>query len=65
MITVSAILTIIAIVVVLFILFKLLGLVTAALGIPAPWGQIIFWVVALIVVIWALGALGITQPIVK
>jgi hypothetical protein len=65
MITVSTILTILAIVLVLFILFKLLGLITNALGIPAPWGQIIYWVIVLIVVIWALGALGIMQPIVR
>lgn len=65
MITVSTILMIVAIVIILAILFKLLGLITAALGIPAPWGQIIYWVIVLIVVIWALGALGIMQPIVK
>ena len=65
MITVSTILSILAIVLVLFILFKLLGLITAALGIPAPWGAIIYWVIVLIVVIWALGALGIMQPIIR
>ena len=65
MITISFILTIIAIVFVLFVLFKLLGLITQALGIPPLWGQIIYWVIVLIVVIWALGFLGITQPIVR
>lgn len=65
MITISMILTIIAIVIVLAILFKLLGLITAALGVPAPWGQIAYWVVVLIVVVWALGFLGIMQPIVS
>lgn len=65
MLTVSFILTVLAIVLVLFILFKLLNLITAALNIPAPWGQIIYWVVVLIVIIWALGYLGIMQPIIK
>ena len=65
MITVSFILTIIAIAFVLYILFKLLGLITKAFGIPEPWGQIIYWVIVLVVVIWALGFLGITQPIVR
>jgi hypothetical protein len=65
MITVSMILTIIAIVLILFILFKLLGLISSALGIPSPWAQIIYWVIVLIVVLWALGALGIMQPIIR
>jgi len=64
-ITISMILTILAIVLILFILFKLLNLITAALNIPAPWGTIIYWVIVLIVVIWALGFLGIMQPIIK
>ena len=64
MILLSAIFTIVAIVIVLAILFKLLGLLTTTLGVPAPWGQIIYWLVVLIVVIWALGYLGIMQPIV-
>lgn len=64
MITVSTILTILAVVLVLFILFRLLGLITTALHIPAPWGMIIYWVIVLLVVIWALGMLGIMQPIV-
>lgn len=65
MITVSFILTILAIVLVLYILFRLFNLVIAALNIPAPWGQIAYWVLVLIVVVWALGALGIMQPIVR
>ena len=65
MITISTILSILAIVLVLWILFKLLNLVTAAAGVPAPWGTIIYWVIVLIVVIWALGWLGIMQPIIK
>lgn len=65
MITVSTILTILAIVLVLVILFKLLNLITNALHIPAPWGQIIYWVIVLLVVIWALGFLGIMQPIIQ
>jgi hypothetical protein len=65
MITVSFILTILAIVLVLFILFKLLGLITAALNISAPWGQIIYWCIVLIVVVYFLGFLGIMQPIIR
>ena len=65
MITISFILTIIAIVLILYILFRLLNLITGALNIPAPWGQIIYWVIVLIVCIWALGFLGITQPLIK
>jgi uncharacterized membrane protein YuzA (DUF378 family) len=65
MISISMILSVIAIAVVLFILFKLLNLISAALGIPSPWAQIIYWVIVLVVVVWALGALGIVQPIVK
>ena len=65
MITVNTILVIVAIVIVLVILFKLLGLIEAALKIPAPWTQIIFWVLVLIIVVWALGFLGIMQPIVR
>jgi hypothetical protein len=65
MITVGTILTILAIVVVLVILFKLLGLISEALKIPSPWSQIIYWVIVLIVVLWALGFLGIMQPIIR
>lgn len=65
MITLATIFTIIAIVIVLAILFKLLSLITTTLGIPAPWGQIIYWCVVLVVVLWALGFLGIMQPIIK
>ena len=65
MITISAILTVIGIVIVLAVLFKLLGLITKALGVPDPWGQIAYWVVVLIVVVWALGFLGVMQPIVR
>ena len=54
-----------AIVIILAILFKLLGLITNAVGIPSPWGQIIYWIIVLIVVIWALGALGIMQPVIR
>jgi membrane protease YdiL (CAAX protease family) len=65
MITVGTILTIVLIVIVLVILFKLLNLISSALNIPAPWAQIIYWILVLIVVIWAFGFFGITQPIVK
>jgi hypothetical protein len=65
MITVATVLMIIAIVIVLFILFKLLGLIEAAVGIPAPWVQIIYWVLVLLIVLWALSALGIMQPIIR
>ena len=65
MITISAILTIVLIVIVLAILFKFLGLISGALGIPAPWAQIIYWIIVLIVVIWAFGFFGVTQPIVR
>lgn len=65
MITVGTILMIIAIAIILYILFRLLGLIEQALGIPAPWTQIIYWVIVLIVVVWALGAMGITQPIIR
>lgn len=65
MITVSFILTVIAIILVLWILSRLYGAVAAAVNIPAPWGAVIYWVVVLVVVVWALGYLGIMQPIVK
>lgn len=65
MITISTILTIIAIVIVLAILFKLFQLAAAALGIPDTWRQIAYWVLVLIVVVWALSYLGIMQPIIK
>lgn len=65
MLSISMILTIIAIVIILVILFKLLGLISAALKIPAPWAQIIYWVIVLIACLWAFSALGITQPILK
>lgn len=65
MITIPMILTIILIVIVLVILFKLLGLISSALNVPAPWAQIIYWVLVLIVVIWAFGFFGITQPLVR
>ena len=65
MISIAMILTVVAVVVVLVILFKLLGLITAALGIPSPWGQIIYWVLVLIAVIWLFGVLGIMQPLVR
>jgi len=65
MITISTILTIILIVIVLIILFKLYKLIAAALHIPEPWGQILYWVLVLIVVIWAFGFFGIMQPIVR
>jgi hypothetical protein len=65
MITVSFILTVIAIVIILIVLFKLLGLISQALHIPAPWAQIIYWVIVLIVIIWLLGFFGIMQPIIR
>lgn len=36
-------------VVVVAILFKIFNLVMAALEVPAPWGQILYWVVVLII----------------
>lgn len=65
MITIGTILTILAIILVLFILFKIYQAVAPALHIPDPWGNVIYWVIVLIVVVWALGYLGIMQPIVK
>lgn len=65
MITISSILTLILIAIVLVILFKLYKLIAAAVGIPEPWGQIIYWILVLLVVIWAFGFFGITQPIIR
>jgi len=65
MITVSMILTILAMIVVLVILFKLFRLAMAALKISSPWAEIGFWVLVLIVVVWAFGFLGIMQPIIR
>ena len=65
MITISTILTIFLIVIVLVILFRLLNLIAGALSLPPVWMQIIYWVLVLIVVIWAFGLFGITQPLVK
>jgi hypothetical protein len=65
MITVSAILGIVLVAIVLVILFKILGLVSAKLGIDQTWITIIYLVVVLLVVIWAFGMFGITQPIIR
>ena len=65
MLSITMILTVIAVVVVLVILFKLLGLITAALGIFEKWGQIIYWVLVLIAVVWLFGVLGIMQPLIR
>ena len=65
MITFGTVLTVIAVVIVLVILFKLLRLITAALGISEPWGQISYWAIVLFVVIWLVGFLGIAQPIIR
>lgn len=65
MITITGILTIILVVIVLVILFKILGLLSAKLGIDQTWVTIIYWVLVLVVVIWAFGAFGITQPIIR
>lgn len=65
MITISSILTIVLVAIVLVILFKLLNLIASALNIPSPWVQIIYWVLVLICVIWAFGAFGVTQPLIR
>ncbi len=65
MFSIAGILTVVLIVIVLVILFKLLGLIESALGIPAPWATIIYWIIVLIAVIWAFGFFGITQPLVR
>lgn len=65
MITIGTILTILAIILILFILFKIYKLVAGALNVPEPWGQVIYWVLVLIVVVWALGYLGIMQPVIR
>ena len=67
MITTSFILTILAGILVLFILFKIYEAVKPALEkfIPTPWGNVLYWVLVLIVVLWALGYFGIMQPIIK
>lgn len=65
MISVGTILTILAIIIILAILYKLFVLGATAIGISDLWRQIIYWVLVLIVVVWALGALGITQPIIR
>lgn len=67
MITIGMILTFLAIILVLFILFKIYESVRPALAkfIPEPWGNVIYWVLVLIVVVWALGYFRIMQPIVK
>lgn len=65
MISISFILTIIAIIIILAILFKLFKIGAEALGVPEPWRQIAYWVLVLIVVVWALGYLGIMQPVLR
>lgn len=65
MITISTILSIVLIVIVLVILFKLLTLIAGALNLPPVWVQIGYWILVLIVVLWAFGLLGISQPIIK
>ncbi len=68
MITIGTILTILAIVLVLFILYKIWEAASPAVGkfLPAPWGNVIFWVLVLIlVVVVILPLLGIKQPIVR
>jgi hypothetical protein len=67
MITITMILSILAIILVLFILFKIYEAARPAIAkfIPEPWGNVIYWVLVLIVVVWALKYFGIVQPIIR
>lgn len=67
MITLSIILTILAIILVLWIMFKIYESARPAIEkfIPAPWTNVVYWVLILIVCLWALGYFGIMQPIIK
>lgn len=67
MITLSQIFSVLAILFLLWILFKIYESVRPAIAkiVPEPWGNVIFWVLVLIVAVWALGYFGIMQPLVK
>lgn len=65
MITISLILSIILAVIVLLLLFQIVTLLASKFGLDPVWVKLIWLVVAIIVVIWAFGLFGISQPIVK
>lgn len=65
MITFSLILTIVLAVIVLAVLFKLLNLIAGALGVPAVWVQIVYWLIVLFVVLWVFGLFGVGQPFIR
>lgn len=67
MITIGTILTILAIILVLWIIYKIYEAARPAISrfLPEPWGNVIYWVLVLIlVVVFLLPLLGIDQPVV-
>ena len=65
MITISTILTVILAVIVLVILFKIIGILSAKLGLDQTWVYLIWLVVLLLVVVWAFSLFGVSQPIIR
>lgn len=68
MITIGTILTILAVILVLWIIYKIYEAAKPAIDriLPPPWGNVVYWVLVLIlVVVFILPLLGINQPIVR
>lgn len=65
MITISTILTVILAAIVISILWIIAKRLATKFGVDQFWLGIIGLVLTLIVVIWAFGLFGVTQPIVK
>ena len=65
MITFTTLLTVLLAAIVFIILFQIINLIAAKLGLDAVWVKIIYLIALLIVVIWAFGLFGVTQPIIR
>jgi hypothetical protein len=65
MITISALLSIVLACIVLGILWLIVKALAGKFGLDPFWLRIIYLIVCLVVVIWAFGLFGISQPLVK
>jgi hypothetical protein len=65
MITISALLSIVLALIVLGLLWLIVQALAGKFGIDAFWLRIVYLIICIIIVIWAFGLFGITQPIIK
>lgn len=65
MISGALILSIILAAIVLVLLFQIVQILASKFGLDPIWVKLIWLVVAIMVVIWAFGLFGISQPIIR